>query len=526
MKNLPVGIQTFSKLIENNYLYVDKTKIIYDLIKEGGSAYFLSRPRRFGKSLLISTLAEIFSGNRELFKGLSIDAEPYDWKKYPIIHISFSSVPCTSPEELVRGLKRQLKLRAAEYQLDLSDELAPGEFFETLILQLAEKEQVVILIDEYDYAILKHIQNIEMADKMREILHDFYAVLKDLDKSLKFIFLTGVSKFSKTSIFSGLNQLEDLTIDPRAAVLCGYTQEELESNFADRIQKLAEVEEMSIPEVLAKLKHWYNGFQFGSVGPRVYNPFSILNCFQKNLFANYWFAAGTSSFLIRVIKNNPDILKDCMMLEAQEIAAPGFEKFSIDNYFHNVPNLLYQTGYLTVDKYFKDSDVYQLGYPNYEVRRSMTEQLFELVTDIQDAKLSRFADKFRKALFADDIDLFCKHMQDFFKLLPHTIVIDREKFYQGVFFTICKLIGATIDTEQATEIGYIDAVLEGAARTYVIEFKRNKTPDVALQQIKDKEYFARFKIEDLKPVVLVGMNFEFDDVNFVGVRVDYKSEAI
>ena len=525
MKNLPIGIQAFSKLIENDYLYIDKTKIIYDLIKKGG-VYFLSRPRRFGKSLLISTLAEIFSGNRELFKDLAIDSQPYDWKKYPVIHISFSMISCTTPEDLFRGIKRQLKLHAEKYQMVLQDDLPPGEMFEVLITQLAEKEQVVVLIDEYDYPILKHIDNIKMADKMREILHDFYVVLKDLDKYLKFILLTGVSKFSKTSIFSGLNQLADLTMDHRAAALCGYTQEELENNFADRIEKLAEAEEMSQKEILDKLKYWYNGFQFGNTGPRVYNPFSILNSFARLHFSNYWFAAGTPTFFVRLVKHNPDIVKKCMMLEAQEMAETGFEKFSVDTYFHNIPNLLYQTGYLTVDKYFPRSDIYQLRYPNYEVRRSMTEQVFGLVTDIEDTKLYRFAERFRDALRTDDIGLFCKHMQDFFKLLPHTIVVDREKFYQGVFFTICKLIGAVIDAEQATEFGIIDAVLEGSATTYVIEFKRNKTPDVALQQIKDKEYFARFKIEGSKPVVLVGMNFEFDDENFVGVCVDYKSEDL
>ena len=521
MKNLPIGIQNLPEIINENYVYIDKTALVHQLITQG-KTYFLSRPRRFGKSLLISTFKEIFLGNRELFKGLAIDSLPYDWKKHPVIHLSFTSISNDTVRELTKSLKRKLINDARTIGLTLPDDLAPKEMFEMLINELAKKERVVVLIDEYDYPILSHINDLATADAMREVLREFYIVLKDLDEKLRFVFLTGVSKFSKVSIFSGLNQLKDITTSKDAADLCGYTQNELEASFANHMDSFANEQNMTKQELLAELKKWYNGFRFSPADIKVYNPFSILNAFSNKHFNNYWFASGTPAFFIRIVRNNPDIINQCMMLESQKISSYGFEKFSIENYYTDLINLLYQTGYLTIVDCQRNSNVYQLGYPNFEVRSSMIVEVFNLTAKVNDAVVTDFSERFRAAIKNDDIELFCKIMKDFFQVFPHVLVVDREKFYQGVFFTVCKLANAQVDVEHATSRGFIDAVIETDKAVYVIEFKRNKSPEIALQQIKEKDYCTKFKIEKTKSIILVGMSFEFSEPG--GVEVDYKIE--
>ena len=521
MKNLPIGIQNLPEIINENYVYIDKTALVHQLITQG-KMYFLSRPRRFGKSLTLSTIKEIFLGNRELFKGLAIDALPYDWKKYPVIHLSFVSIQGATPEELTRVMQDELLTIARTYQVELTKDAAVGVMFKNLIIALSKIDRVVILIDEYDAPILRYLPDIVIADQMRDVLRDFYIILKDLDPHLKFVFFTGVSKFSKVSIFSSLNQLSDITTDESSAALCGYTQEELEKAFADRMDAFASKCNITKLELLAELKKWYNGFRFSSADIKVYNPFSILNAFSKKYFNNYWFASGTPAFFVRLIKNNPDIVNQCMMLENQKISSYGFEKFNIENYYTDLTNLLYQTGYLTIIDCQLGSNVYQLGYPNFEVRSSMAVEVFNLTAKVNDAVVTDFSERFRAAIKNDNIELFCSIMKDFFQVFPHVLVVDREKFYQGVFFTVCKLANAQVDVEHATSRGFIDAVIETDKAVYVIEFKRNKSPEVALQQIKEKDYCTKFKIEKTKSIVLVGMSFEFSEPG--GVEVDYLIE--
>ncbi|HEX4068908.1 MAG TPA: AAA family ATPase [Candidatus Babeliales bacterium] len=368
MKKLSIGIQTFSKLIKENYIYVDKTDIIHQLISRG-SAYFLSRPRRFGKSLLVSTLAEIFRGNKELFSGLAIDSLPYDWEQHPVVLISFSDISYTTPTILENGIKLYLQRRAQEDNITLNQELNPAESLQELIVQLAKKNPVALLIDEYDYAILQHIHNQEMADTIRETLKKFYTVIKGLDPYLKFVLLTGVSKFPRTSIFSGLNNLNDISLDAKYNNLLGYTKSEITGYFPDYLASTAQQNDYDINTLLHNIELWYDGYKFcsASSATKLYNPFSVLLLFSKERFANYWFETGTPTFLINLIKHHNYPMQDFEATQASELELGMFD-------VHTIPlkTLLYQTGYLTIREYDTFTHNYILGYPNKETINSLS----------------------------------------------------------------------------------------------------------------------------------------------------------
>lgn len=332
MKKLPIGIQTFSELIENDYVYVDKTRLIYHLISTG-KYYFFARPRRFGKSLLVSTLANIFSGNKSLFAAFAINALPYDWKQYPVIKISLSDMPCTTPQELIRGLKLFLQNIAQQHQINVDIELSPGEMLQKIVVALSQKEHVVILVDEYDYPILKHIHNMAVAEEMREVLKNFYIVIKGLDQYLKFVFLTGVSKFSKTSIFSGLNNLNDISLDDSYNELLGYTYNEIVTNFQPYLQGAAHYNNCSIEDLLAQITEWYDGYFFAhkmDATKKMYNPYSVLLFLSQKNFSNYWFTTGTPIFLINLLKSKQYPLQD---FEAIQATQSELSQFEIENIY-------------------------------------------------------------------------------------------------------------------------------------------------------------------------------------------------
>jgi Predicted AAA-ATPase. len=353
MKLLPIGIQTFEKIRNSNYYYVDKTMFVKKL--ENGGYYFLSRPRRFGKSLFLDTLKEAFSGNKELFKGLYL-YDNWDWeKRYPIIKLDLSQAYPDTEENLIKSLDSFLKAVAKEHQITLEEEIL-GLKFKELIQKIYEKynQKVVVLIDEYDKPILDVIEDIEKARRNRDILKKFFEILKPSDPYLKLVFLTGVSRFSKVSIFSGLNQLNDITIDPSFATVCGYTQSELESVFEDRLKDFDK----------EKIKQWYNGYSW--LGERVYNPFDILLLFDKKMFKPYWFEAETPTFLIKMIVENQYYLPE---LEKLEVGEEILSNLDVDNI--RVENLLFQLGYLTIKEFLEEDGVYILSYPNLEVRKGL-----------------------------------------------------------------------------------------------------------------------------------------------------------
>lgn len=513
MKKLPVGIQTFYRLISENCLYVDKTALIYQLVTEG-SCYFLSRPRRFGKSLLVSTLESLFSGNKELFKGLAIDSLPYEWKQYPVIIISFADIESKTPEELDKNIKIYLQRIAQKHNILLDQAVSTGQMLQDLITQLSQENPVVLLIDEYDYSILRHVHNPDMANKIREVLRNFYGVIKGLDKYLKFVLLTGISQFSKTSLFSGLNNLEDISLSQEYNALLGYTRDEIIHHFAQHLISTAQKTETSVELLLDDITQWYDGYRFTRAenSLKMYNPFSVLLCLKKSEFANYWFETGTPTFLINLFKEKNYPIQD---FESIEATTAELKQFEVDNI--NLKTLLFQTGYLTIKKYNKDSDVYTLGFPNKENTRSLVEYIFASMTEVSSTYLYNTAAALKK--------IFDKHLYEqlepvltqLYAAIPYTIHIDQERYYQTIFYTALKMIGAHIIVEQATNVGCMDAILETKDTYFIIEFKINKPAHKALEQIKKKKYYQPYEMQG-KNIVLIGISFDTTQKNISGIE--------
>ncbi len=385
LKLLPIGIATFDVLRREHFLYVDKTKQIYNLVTRG-RYYFLSRPRRFGKSLLMSTLKALFEGKKELFEGLWISTSDYAWKEYAVIHLDFFEIARNSVEELELGLEERLHYIAKSYGIDIAAISTLEQKFATLIREMSKKNPVVVLIDEYDHAILNNISDLKAADECRKILQSFYGILKSLGEHLHFVFLTGVTKFAKTSIFSGLNNLNDLTMKESTAALLGYTHQELLDNFDEYIQSAATKLKQSPEELVATMTEWYDGYQFSDVAEiegqsvKVYNPWSVLSFFEENKFSNYWFQSGSPRFLIDVIKRQQfqPIELNNLYVGQDQIGA-----FEIDKIF--LPTLLYQTGYLTIEFFDSEDERYKLKIPNVEVERSLFKQLLINCTPLEES---------------------------------------------------------------------------------------------------------------------------------------------
>jgi len=405
MKKLPVGIQTFAEIIAENYLYVDRTQHIAELI-DSGKYLFLCRPRRFGKSVLVSTLAEIFAGNQALFEGLAI-YDQLDWQAYPVLKIDFSAISCEDEEILKTSLLAFLDKIAARYAVKFNSPPFVKDRFAELIEKIYEKKQqkVVILVDEYDSPIITHVHDIERANKNRAVLRSFFTVLKFSDPYIKFTFLTGISKFSRVSIFSELNNLRDLTLSPQYATLVGYTQAELEHYFAEHIEQCCAHLGLTQAALLARVKAWYNGYSWDAQN-QVYNPFSILCFFAERQFGNYWFASGTPTFLMTLIKQKR---YDVTTFEHQVIPEIVFESYNIESM--DIHALLFQTGYLTITQIDKDRDFvigdsieYTLSYPNQEVKQAFVTFLMQAFTDSTLDKIQPAAKRLRQALQTQDMD--------------------------------------------------------------------------------------------------------------------------
>lgn len=381
-KPLPAGVQNFRDLIQSGYLYIDKTQVIAELLRAPKGIYFLSRPRRFGKSLLISTLEEIFRGNKALFRDLWLDKSDYAWPAYPVIRLDFSLERARSAAEMTEIIGVYLQEIASQYQIEL-EETNYQRQFRRLIQQMAEQseqKQVVILVDEYDYPIIDNIENGAEAERIRDVLKGFYTVVKALDSHVRFLFLTGVTKFSRVGIFSGLNNLTDLSLDARFAALPGITRAEIATNLSEYIGTFAHQQGQSVEEIWAKLERWYNGFRFSKSPVTVYNPFSLIQLFTVQDFRNYWFETGTPTFLIKLIKARNFALSQLDELQLEEIAFTSYEIERLE-----ILPLLFQTGYLTIKDYDPQRNVYTLGYPNYEVENSFTSWLLSAFSEIEQA---------------------------------------------------------------------------------------------------------------------------------------------
>ena len=512
MKELPIGIQTFESLREtsNNYVYVDKTHEIYQLAKGGPKRYFLSRPRRFGKSLLCSTLQSLFEGRKDLFEGLWIEQSDWQWVQRPVIHISFAGVQRDTPEALSAYLSKEIvTLGTLHGVTDLDVTLAPGYLLKTLVRALSVNNSVVVIIDEYDKPILDHITNVTVAQQMRDILKNFYEVIKDLDQYIHFVLLTGVTKFTKTSIFSGINNLNDISLDSVGATICGFTHKELVYNFAEHIQTHAKKQRLSEQELISKLTLWYDGYRFSDESDeKIYNPFSLLCSLEKKQFRNYWFETGTPTFLLKLIQTNnyPAIEMNNARVASNEMTT--YEVTQLDLYV-----LLQQTGYLTIKNYDENSDNYTLTYPNKEVADSLSKLMLNGMTNMRQALMNDYVEWFRQALRAGDIEHFCKTLQQFFSEIPYTIQIDGvERYYQTIFFIICRLLTRDVYVEVATNIGRIDAVIEFQERVVIIEFKVKDSSFVAMKQIKDRNYAQAFRSSG-KQLLGVGLQFDTEKRN-------------
>lgn len=505
MKRLPIGRSSLPEIIGCNGIYVDKTEYFMKMITSE-KYYFLSRPRRFGKSLTISALKEIFKGNRDLFKETFIHTTDYDWQVYPVIHLDFSLFDAEdSVENLYSLMQKQIQTHSENYGITLNESSVKLQFDE-LILKLSEQNRVVILIDEYDNPIISNLGNGDKVLRIKEILKGFYKVIKARDEQVKFAFLTGVTKFSQVSVFSGLNNLSDISMDDRYGAVCGYTEREIKEFFSDYILKLTKDSGKTEDMIFSELKSWYNGFRFTEEDIRVYNPWSTLNFLNTGKLKNYWFNTGTPGFLVDLISGDNSFyisgLKD-MVVESSEFST--FETESL-----KVLPLLFQTGYLTIKTCDPEYDEYTLDFPNKEVKDSFLKNLLQVETGYNPSLLVSL----RKSLTENNLDEFFEIMDTLFSKIDYDLHLKEEKYWQSLFYMVLTLLGYKIHAEFKTNRGRIDAVLETNSRIYIFEFKMGFNEDVALNQIKEREYFKRFRDSD-KEIVLAGSSFVIEEKRLI-----------
>ena len=504
MKRLTSSASSFEEMITNGYLYVDKTEFIWNLVEQPLGTYFLARPRRFGKSLTVSTLEAVFQGKKDLFKGLSIYDKPYDWKPYPIIHLDMSEGEYSSPELTQHTICKMVASIAQEHgvQIDLD---TPGQMLLELINKLQTKGKVVILVDEYDKPIIDSIGK-PYAQDILEILKAFYLKIKTSNVKERFVFITGVSKFSHVSFFSGMNNPSDLSMRSEYATMFGYTQTEFEDNFAEYID--AATEKLGIPreEFLQKMKDWYDGYRFEDDSETVYNPVSVAKFFEsaKPNFSNYWFATGTPSFLIDYCKHNQFDLENAL---TNPVPASTFSAYEVDK-IHPLA-LFFQTGYLTIKDSYEELGFtfYHLGYPNKEVQSSFEENLLVAYTELPEGVSSQFSVNIVVSLKKGDVEAAMQLLKSFYAGFAFKLQEKKEHYYQAIFFAIFRSLGFSAFAESPTSDGSIDAVVKIDDWIYVFELKLDVSAKKALEQIEEKDYYRKY-IMTGKRIMLVGANFD------------------
>jgi len=523
LKDLPIGVQTFEKIIKNDFIYVDKTKDIFNLVKNQSGVYFLSRPRRFGKSLLVSTLEAIFKNERELFKGLWIDGSDYEWKEYPVIKLDISATDKDTVEDFQEGLKRALVKVAAKYDLSLGN-FTPSVMFSDLINLLARKYEtkVVVLVDEYDSPIIKHINNHETALQMRDALHDFYSTMKSEDANIRFVLLTGVSKFARTSIFSGLNNLKNISMQEEYSSIVGITQEELEANFAEYLERVANKLKLSSEELLKQVKYWYNGYRFSKSEMKVYNPFSTLSFLDSKEFNNFWFDTGTPTYLVNLIKRDgpsAELFKERIDMSSDLLSTYDTQSLPL------IP-IMFDTGYLTIKDYSVRNNLssYELTYPNFEVKYSLNSCLLPAFTERPSDQVSIQVMKISSAILSNQLEDFMNLLKNYFASIPYELIPVKtlnEKYFHLIFYLLMRVTGFRVNVEDRTSSGRIDLVLENDTDVYIFEFKVDQPARVALEQIKEKKYYEKYlniQVEKqygtgIKKIHLVGISFSTAERN-------------
>ena len=481
MKKLPLGIQNFNKIVEGDYVYVDKTQYIYNLIN-GANYYFLSRPRRFGKSLLLDTISEVFNGDRELFKGLWIYGSDYDFAKHPVIRLDMSNISNDTPEVLKKSIITALIRRSKEENINITDE-TPSDMFKILIEELHIKygQRVVVLIDEYDKPILDHLTDIEKAGANRQVMRGFYGILKSMDPCLRFVFITGVSKFTKTSIFSGLNNILDITMFEEYANICGVPIDEFNNYFGEHIKDLSEMERFKKYEnIHDTILSWYDGYSWDGK-TKLLNPYSLLCFFAAKKFMNYWYVSGSPMFLINMIKEKPETVTNLNNYEINEWMMDAFDIHQI-----LIESLLFQTGYLTVKEIIETTGEpgYALEIPNFEVKDAFDIHILSGLTENSIAEAGRAQREIAKALAKGDLPRMLEMLRSLFASIPYSLHVNREAYYHSIFYAVMSVLGFDMDVEAATSKGRIDAALELGDKVYVMEFKYCKCPSDASEEEK------------------------------------------
>lgn len=509
-RKYPVGIQTFERIIKEDYVYVDKSDIVWELV-HFATFIFMSRPRRFGKSLLTSTLESYFKGDKELFKGLKVEKLEKEWKQYPVIHLDLSVV---KGKESASELRRSLDLMLSRLNCyeDNSKEVTPGEKLAGMInrMYVQANNQVVVLIDEYDAPLLDVLHDGKTLDDMRKVMQEFYQPLKANEAIIKFCFVTGITKFSQLSIFSTINNLKNVTLLPRFSAICGFTEEEVKTVFADDIKQMAEAYEVSPKEMYEKIKSKYDGYHFAGVSPSVFNPFSLINALGDEELNNYWFASGTPTFLIRQLKH---FHTDITSLDKLEVPSSAFDQ-PTENMQDALP-LLYQSGYLTIKGYDRYTQAYTLSIPNQEVRVGYVNGLLPAYIGLNSAEVQMgFAAKFWLALRKSDMNLAMQHMQAYLAGIPYAEgfkkklaeAASKEGFYEYTFYLIFSMLNVYVRTQVKVANGRADMVIMMPDTIYVIELKVDESAQKALDQINAKGYATPY-LADGRKVVRVGVRF-------------------
>jgi hypothetical protein len=501
LQNLPIGIQTFQKLRKQGYLYVDKTDLVYQLANSS-QFNFLSRPRRFGKSMLISTLEAYFEGDSESFEGLAIEKLETKWTKHPVLHLDLNIIKKGDPVSLDAILNVTLRDWDKEYGSDPSENTF-GTRFRGIIMRAYQQtgQLVVILVDEYDKPILEELDNEALQESRRSTLKEFYGALKSLDKYIRFCLLTGVTKFSKVSVFSGINNLKDISLSESYATICGITDEDIDTKLMAYVKRIADKNGMTVEQAREELRSRYDGYHFSENSPGVYNPFSLLNAFDDCTFRNYWFATGTPSYLVHLLKKHHSNLEEIATTECDADVLESTDPQSSDP----VP-VIYQSGYLTIKGYNPRFNTYKLGFPNKEVEDGFLKYLLPNYTTVSPSSTAFNIRNFVQEIESGRIDDFMHRLSSLFADTPYELVKDLENHYQNVMFIVTKLMGLYVNAEYHTSQGRIDLVLQTSDYVYVMEFKLDGTAEEALAQINDKGYARPFEVSGRR-LMKVGVNF-------------------
>lgn len=516
LKQYPLGIQTFSEIIKNDLFYADKTEYVYRMTHDGGKYFFLSRPRRFGKSLLVSTFRSYFEGRKELFKGLAIENLEKEWIEYPVLHFSMAGGKHMGKEQLERYIMDVLSDNECRFGL-YNDSVDANIRFKNLIMSVFQKtgKQVVVLIDEYDAPLLDILHEDVQLPVLRYVMRNFFSPLKDCEPYLRFVFITGITKFSQLSIFSELNNIANISMDEEYSGICGITEEELLANMSEDIESLAQKNGITKEATVARLKDYYDGYHFTWPSSDIFNPFSLLTCFNKKKFDYYWFASGTPTYLVEMMRKFDVLPTDITHAEADssEFDAPTEGMTTI------MP-LLYQSGYITIKDYSKDFDYYTLATPNKEVRVGLTRALIPSYVTPNTLATTNTARRIAQSLAARDMDNALRLLQTFLGTVPYCNNANSEGHYQQVLFIVFSLLSNYFaDVEIHTPNGRVDMALQTPTDLFLFELKLNSTAETAIRQIDIKNYGQRFALCG-KPITKVGINFDAKKGNITDWKIE------